>query len=195
MSDPLNLHVIIASTRPERKGPLVASWFMQQVKAHAAGCTVELVDLAVINLPMFDEPRHPRFRQYEHAHTKAWSAIVDRADCFVFVTPEYNYSGPPSLINAMDFVTHEWAYKPVGFVSYGGVSGGTRSVQMLKQTVTALKMMPMMEAVSIPFFAQHINKETGVFDPGPTQEAPAQALLKELERWARALKPLRQPAS
>jgi|SRR5690242_4448510 len=194
MSDPLNLHVIIASTRPERKGPLVASWFMKQVNAHP-GYAVELVDLAVINLPMFDEPRHPRFRQYEHAHTRAWSAIVDRADCFVFVTPEYNYSGPPSLINAMDFVTQEWAYKPVGFVSYGGVSGGTRSVQMLKQTVTALKMMPMMEAVSIPFFAQHINKETGVFDPGPTQEAPAQALLKELERWARALKPLRQPAS
>jgi NAD(P)H-dependent FMN reductase len=192
MSDPLAVHVVVASTRPERKGPAVAAWFMNQVKAHG-GYAAELVDLAAINLPMFDEPRHPRFRQYEHAHTKAWSALVDRADCFVFVTPEYNYSGPPSLINALDYLTQEWAYKPVGFVSYGGVSGGTRSVQMLKQTVTALKMMPMFEAVSIPFFAQHLNKETGVFDPGPTQEAPAQAMLRELGRWTRALKPLRQP--
>jgi len=192
MSESLAVHVVVASTRPERKGPAVAAWFMKQVTAHG-GYAAELVDLAAINLPMYDEPRHPRFRQYEHAHTKAWSALVDRADCFVFVTPEYNYSGPPSLINALDYLAQEWAYKPVGFVSYGGVSAGTRGVQMLKQTVTALKMMPMFEAVSIPFFAQHLNKETGVFDPGPTQEAPAQAMLKELGRWTRALKPLRQP--
>jgi len=191
MSDPLALHVVIASTRPERKGPLVASWFIKQVDVFGQYRT-ELIDLASVNLPMFDEPRHPRFRKYEHEHTKAWSAIIDRADCFVFVTPEYNYSGPPSLINALDFLSQEWAYKPVGFVSYGGVSGGTRSVQMLKQTATALKMMPMMEAVSIPFFAQHINKDTGVFDPGPTQSAPAQTLLKELARWAHALKPMRE---
>lgn len=194
MSDLLALHVIVASTRQERKGPLVAAWFMKQVAAHA-GYRVELIDLAAVNLPMLDEPRHPRFRQYEHEHTKAWSATIDRADCFVFVTPEYNFSAPPSLINALDYLSQEWAYKPVGFVSYGGVSGGTRSVQMLKQTATALKMMPMMEMVAIPFFTQYINKETGIFDPGTVQDAPAQGLLKELARWARALKPMRESAS
>lgn len=194
MSDLLALHVIVASTRQERKGPLVAAWFMKQVAAHA-GYRVELIDLAAANLPMLDEPRHPRFRQYEHEHTKAWSATIDRADCFVFVTPEYNFSAPPSLINALDYLSQEWAYKPVGFVSYGGVSGGTRSVQMLKQTATALKMMPMMEMVAIPFFNQCINKETGIFDPGTVQDAPAQGLLKELARWARALKPMRESAS
>jgi hypothetical protein len=31
-----------------------------------------------------------------------------------------------------------------------------------------------------------------VFDPGAVQEKPAQAMLTELERWARALKPMRQ---
>lgn len=191
MNDLLRLHVIVASTRPERKGPLVAAWFMKQVASHG-GYAAELIDLATVNLPMFDEPRHPRFRQYEHAHTKAWSAVVDRADCFVFVTPEYNFSAPPSLLNALDYLSQEWAYKAVGFVSYGGVAGGTRSVQMLKQTVTALKMMPMFESVIIPFFTQHIKQETGVLDPGPTQEQPAQALLTELARWARALRPLRE---
>ena len=192
-ADPLVLHIVIASTRPARKGPLVASWFLEQARQQD-GYQVELIDLAAVNLPMFDEPRHPRFRQYEHEHTRKWSAVVDRADCFVFVVPEYNYSAPPSLLNALDYLSQEWAYKPVGFVSYGGVAGGTRSVQMLKQTVTALKMMPMFEGVVIPFFAQYENKETGAFDPGKSQADAARVMLSELARWARALKPMRTPA-
>lgn len=193
MPDPLTLQVIVASTRQERKGPLVAAWFMKQVTA-APDFAAELIDLATVNLPMFDEPRHPRLRQYSHDHTRAWSAVVNRADAYVFVTPEYNYSAPPSLTNALDYLTQEWAYKPVGFVSYGGVAGGTRAVQMLKQTVTALKMMPMFEGVIVPFFTQHIGKDTGAFDPGATQEDAARTMLRELARWARALQPMRKDA-
>ena len=188
--DSLALHIVIASTRAARKGPAVGAWFVEQARTREE-YRIEVVDLAAVNLPMFDEPRHPRFRQYEHAHTKAWSAVIDRADCFVFVVPEYNFSAPPSLLNALDYLSQEWAYKPVGFVSYGGVAGGTRSVQMLKQTVTALKMMPMFEGVIIPFFSQYENKETGAFDPGKTQADAAQVMLAELARWARALKSLR----
>jgi NADPH-dependent FMN reductase len=70
------------------------------------------------------------------------SATVDEADAFVFVTPEYNHGPPASLVNALSYLHHEWHYKPVGFVSYGGVSAGTRSVEMTKQIVTTLKMMP-----------------------------------------------------
>jgi NAD(P)H-dependent FMN reductase len=44
-----------------------------------------------------------------HEHTKRWSAIVSRADAFVFVTPEYNYGSPPSLVNALDYLLREWA--------------------------------------------------------------------------------------
>ena len=72
------------------------------------------MDLAEVNLPVFDEPEHPRFRKYQHEHTKAWSARVARADAYVFVTPEYNFSTPPALLNAIDYLVHEWAYKPVG---------------------------------------------------------------------------------
>jgi NAD(P)H-dependent FMN reductase len=42
----------------------------------------------------------------------------------VFVTPEYCYVPPASLINAVQGVTREWADKPTGAVSYRGVSGG-----------------------------------------------------------------------
>ena len=94
-------------------------------------------------------------------------------------------------MNALQYLVREWAYKPVGFVSYGGVSAGTRGVQMTKQIVTALRMMPVPEAVAIPFFAQHVDRETGAFEPGAVQAKAAGAMLDELHRWATALEPLR----
>jgi NAD(P)H-dependent FMN reductase len=186
----LNLQVIVASTRDERKGPLIAEWFMGQARAHGQ-FDVELVDLREVGLPLFDEPRHPRLQQYEHEHTRRWSEVVQRADAFVFVTPEYNFSTPPSLVNALDYLVKEWAYKPAGFVSYGGVSAGLRGVQMSKQLVGALRMIPVVEAVAIPMFPQHIDAATGVFDPGAVQAQAATAMLDELLKLANALKPLR----
>lgn len=185
-----HLQVVTVSTRDGRQGPPVATWFMEQARIHG-GFELEAVDLASVNLPLLDEPRHPRLAQYEHDHTREWSATVSRADAFVFVTPEYDYGAPGSLVNALQYLVREWAYKPVGFCSYGGVSAGTRGVQMTKQIVTTLKMMPMAEAVSIPFFAQHIDKETGVFDPGEVQAKAAKVMLTELLRWTEAMRPLR----
>jgi NAD(P)H-dependent FMN reductase len=193
MPDTPLLQIVLVSTRDHRHGPPVAAWFHRIAEGHGA-FAVELVDLAEVALPMLDEPNHPRLRNYQHGHTKAWSGRVDRADAFVFVTPEYNFSTPPSLVNALDYLLHEWAYKPVGFVSYGGVSGGTRSVQMAKLLVTTLRMMPIVEAVSLPFFTQHIDKSTGAFTPPDVQEKAAVALLTELARWEEALRAMRQAA-
>jgi NAD(P)H-dependent FMN reductase len=186
----LTLQVVVVSTRAERKGPLVAAWFLEQARLHDT-FEVELVDLAEVGLPLFDEPRHPRLRQYEHDHTKRWSETVQRADAFVFVTPEYNFGTPPSLVNALDYLLHEWAYKPVGFVSYGGVSGGLRGVQMTKQLVTSLRMVPVVEAVAVPMFTQHVQADTDRFDPGEVQARAASAMLGELRKLSAALQPLR----
>lgn len=188
-----HLQVIVASTRPGRSGPLVAAWFEGVARRHGA-FDVELVDLAEPALPLYDEPTHPSRRQYAHAHTKAWSATIGRADAFVFVTPEYDYGPPASLVNALQYLLHEWAYKAAGFVSYGGVSGGTRGVQVTKQTLTTLKVMPMAEAVAVPFFAQHVDRERGVFAPGEVQEKAGAVMLDELLRWTTALEPLRAAA-
>ena len=67
------------------------------------------------------------------------------------VTAEYNYGYPAALKNAIDYLHHEWRYKPVGFVSYGGVAAGTRAVQQLKQVTGALQLFPTQTAVNIPF--------------------------------------------
>src|SRR5271165_2245629 len=122
-------------------------------------------------------------------HTKRWSALIDAADAFVFVTPEYDYGMPATLLNALQVLFKEWNYKPVGYVSYGGVSGGTRGVQMSKLVVTSLRMMPIPEAVSIPFYTKLV--EDGVFKGDATQDAPAKTMLDELLRWTNALRVLR----
>ena len=109
---PLKLHTIVCSTRPSRLGPKIAEWFDAIAQGHD-GFDAELVDLARFELPVFDEPKHPRLRDYAHDHTKAWSASVDAADAFVFVTPEYNYGPPPSFVNAVNYLFHEWNYKQI----------------------------------------------------------------------------------
>ncbi|MBS2027706.1 MAG: NAD(P)H-dependent oxidoreductase [Deltaproteobacteria bacterium] len=184
----MKLEVFICSTRPGRVGLPVGAWFEEQARAHGK-FEVARVDLAEVNLPMMDEPKHPRLQQYEHAHTKAWSETVKSADAFVFVTPEYNYGMPAPLLNALDYLLHEWAYKPAAFVSYGGVSAGTRSVQMAKQVLTTLKIMPIPEAVSVPFGPKYVVD--GVFKPPPEQEKAATVMLDELWKWTGALKTLR----
>src|SRR5829696_7628991 len=135
------LQIFIASTRPGRAGEPVARWIEPLAQEHD-GFEVELVDLAEVALPFLDEPNHPFMRQYTQQHTRDWSARVGRADAFVFVTPEYNFGIPAPLKNALDFLFFEWQYKPVGVVSYGGVSAGTRAVQMLKQSLDSLRLTP-----------------------------------------------------
>jgi NAD(P)H-dependent FMN reductase len=183
------LQVVIASTRPGRVGLPVATWFAQRAREHG-GFTVEVVDLAAANLPLFDEPAHPRLGQYQHQHTKDWSATISRGDAFVFVMPEYNYGFNAAIKNAIDYLHAEWQHKAVGFVSYGGVAAGTRAVQMLKQVVTTLKMVPVTDAVNIPFVAQHIDAD-GVFTASETAEQAAKAMLDELVRWTGSLSSLR----
>jgi NAD(P)H-dependent FMN reductase len=183
------LHVVLCSTRPGRVGAPVSQWFFD-LALKQGDFDVRLVDLADVALPIFDEPRHPRLQQYEHAHTKRWSETVAAADAFVFVTPEYNFGPPPPLLNALNYLYVEWNYKPVAFVSYGGISGGLRSVQVEKLTVTTLKMVPIVEAVALPHVARQI--EDGVFKPSEQNGKAAGAMLAELLRWTNALMTLRK---
>lgn len=188
----LKLQTIICSTRPGRVGPTVAGWFHDVARRHGKFEST-LVDIADFKLPVYDEPNHPVMQKYEHAHTRAWSASVAAADAYVFVTPEYNYGPPPAFINALNYVYKEWNYKPCGFVSYGGVSGGLRAVQLEKQLVTTLKMMPMVEGVAAPMVAQLLD-ESRAFRSNDLIDASAKTMLDELHKWAEALKPMRDAA-
>ncbi len=182
------LAVVVGSTRPGRAALPLAEWIAQIARDHG-GFEVELVDLADVDLPLFNEPRHPILKQYEYDYTKRWSAIVDAADAFVMVSPEYNHGITAVLKNAIDYLHSEWAYKAVGILSYGGVAAGTRSAAMLKQVLAPLKMVPTVASVSLPFFQQFIVD--GVVKPNTEMTTAANAMLDELAHWTKALKTLR----
>ncbi len=172
--------VIVSSTRPARVGRKVADWVVERIEDHG-GFEVVLVDLAELALPFLDEPKHPRFGDYSQQHTKDWGAKVDAADAFVFVMAEYNHSYTAPLKNALDFLNREWAYKAVGFVSYGGVAGGTRAVQAIKPVCIGLRMIPVFDAVPIAWIAQQLD-EQGAFTSSDPLEAGAKAMLDELAK-------------
>ena len=186
----MKLQTIITSVRPSRLGPAVARWFHGYAVQHGK-FEASLVDLASFKLPVHDEPEHPRMQKYVQEHTKAWSASVASADAFAFVMPEYNFGPPPSFLNALTYLSKEWAYKPCAFVGYGGLSGGTRSAQVAKLMVTGQRMMPMVEGVAIPMFATMLSPDKQAFTPNDLITTSAQQTLDELFKWATALKTMR----
>jgi NAD(P)H-dependent FMN reductase len=184
------LKIINSTVRPGRKGPLVTDWIAGVAKQQGS-FDVEVLDLATINLPFMDEPNHPVLKKYEHEHTKRWSAKIDEADAFIFVTAEYDFNYPAPLRNALEFLYQEWSYKPAGIVSYGGVSAGTRAANSLKADLSTFKIVPLYEAVNFPFFTKNINDQDE-FIVNAISEKAAATMLKELARWAKALKTMRE---
>ncbi|MGB2571574.1 GNAT family N-acetyltransferase [Micromonospora citrea] len=185
--------VLTSSTRPGALGPAVGQWLVEAITPRAAELGVELVPVALgdLDLPFLDEEEHPSSGVYRHEHTRRWSALVDAADGFIVVTPEYNYGMPATLKNALDYLSREWAWKPIGFVSYGHTSAGTRSVQHAKQVVTTLRLVPLGATV-----AMRIGDatENGRLRPDAARDTAAVGLLDELARVAHALRPMRERA-
>ena len=189
----LKLNIIIGSTRPGRVGPVIAHWISEAAIDHGV-FEVELVDLADFGLPLLDEVGHPKTQQYANEPTKRWSASVASADAFLFVTPEYDYFAPAALVNAVQTLLLEWFYKPAGVVSYGGISGGLRSAQVLRQLLSNVNMHAHPQVVPVPNFPQFIG-EDGVFRPNESMRDGLNGLLDELHKWAEALKTLRPDRS
>jgi NAD(P)H-dependent FMN reductase len=153
-----------------------------------------LVDLAELDLPLLNEPKHPRLQDYQHEHTKRWSEMVKVADAFVLVTSEYNHGYPAPLKNAIDYLHHEWRDKPVGCVSYGGVAAGTRALQALKPVVSVLGMHPVAAGVNIPFVTQLLGEDKEIHANEVRVQA-AEVMRDELLRIESALAPLRAEAA
>jgi NAD(P)H-dependent FMN reductase len=118
---------------------------------------------------------------------------VDAAEAFIFVTPEYNYSYSPALKNALDFLNQEWWRKPVGFVSYGGVSSGTRGMAALLPSLAILGLVRVGANVELTFGGKQVVD--GVFQPQEKELAIIAHELEELEALATALAPLQSGAN
>lgn len=183
----LRIAVVLSSTRPERVGPAVAQWVMEQL-ADRDEATYELVDLADQNLPLLDEPQPAASQGYTKDHTKAWSAKINGYDGFIFVFPEYNRGLPAALKNALDFLYVEWNDKAAGMVCYGS-SGGLRAAEQLKSVLGELQIATVRAQVSISIFDD--MRDFSVMTPREFQAANLGAMATQVVRWAGAFKTLR----
>ncbi|MFE7270084.1 MULTISPECIES: NADPH-dependent FMN reductase [unclassified Streptomyces] len=190
MSDaPVRLAVIIGSVREGRFGPTVANWFAGEAKQHDA-FEVDVIDLAEANLPGV----LPAFGATPAPETvEAVGKVTPRlenADAFVVVTPEYNHSYPASVKTLIDWHNAQWHAKPIGFVSYGGLSGGLRAVEHLRVVFAEVHAITIRDTVSFHSAWSQFD-ETGLPRDPEGCTAAAQTLLGQLSWWARALREAR----
>ena len=183
------LMILVGSVREGRIGLRIAEWAKRAVDAYGR-FDIDFADLAEIALPFMDEPKSPRLRQYTRAHTIEWSERVEASDVFLFLFPEYNYSYAPAIKNAIDYLHFEWHRKPVGFVNWGGNSGGTRAQVAFRVVVSALGLVITKGNVEINFPQRQVN-DAGEFEPNEQQRLVLAAQLTEIVKLDQALTPLR----
>lgn len=188
----LRIMVLVCSTRPGALAPAVGDWFLRAASARSelSDAQLTVVSLAELALPFLDEAAHPAAGDYQHPHSRAWSALVDNADGFIFVTPEYNHGMPAVLKNALDYLGREWAWKPVGFVSYGHTSAGTRAAQHARPVLAALRLVPTGATVALRIGDDIVDGEVR---HDARLDGLASRLLEEVVRLGHALRPMREP--
>jgi NAD(P)H-dependent FMN reductase len=184
----IRLGIIVGSTRPGRKAEAVARW-VHGIAKKRGDAEIEVVDIEEFKLPLLDEPIPPSRGQYDHQHTKVWSAKIDSFDAYVFVTPEYNHGTSGALKNAIDYLYREWNNKAAGFVGYGG-AGGVRAVEQLRQVMGELQIADVRAQVMLSLFTDFENFT--IFKPGPNQEKSVNAMLDQVIAWGGALQSLRK---
>jgi NAD(P)H-dependent FMN reductase len=184
MAEKLDIKIIVSSTREGRFGASVAEW-MQGIASTRDDMTTEIVDLRDWPLPFFDSERSPASGIIAD-EARAWSELIGGADGFVVIAAEYNHGYTAVLKNALDHLYHEWVNKPVGFVSYGGASGGSRSVEQLRLVAIELQMAPIRESVVIPMARNAFGEDGQPLNPSYNDRA--NAVLNQLAWWATALK-------
>ncbi len=177
MNEPLHVAVIVASVRKDRVGPAVARWFLGEVDSRT-DAEVDLLDLADLTLP--DDLGGG-------GDAEVFTKRIDRAEAIVVVTPEYNRGYPGALKTAIDSALPEWRAKPVGFVSYGGISGGLRAVEQLRSVFAELHAVTMQTAVSLPYVWDQLDEHGNLRQPQRAASA-AGTLLRQLTWWANALR-------
>lgn len=183
MNDPFVILGIAGSLRRESFNRLLLQAAGELVPEGARLETFELDGLPMFNQDEEDKP-HPRVTELKER--------VRAADAILFVTPEYNYSIPGVLKNAIDCASRPygdsaWNGKPVAIMGASiGTLGTARAQYHLRQTFVFLNM----HAVNQPEVM--VSNAPKRFDPegkltDETTKKLIQQLLAELVNWARRL--------
>ncbi|WP_027134699.1 NADPH-dependent FMN reductase [Geminicoccus roseus] len=183
MNDEIRLAVILGSTREGRLCDKVAAWALAEIRRRS-GLAGETIDPLAFDLPTRHGPdRHPGL--------VALRQRLRQADGFVVITPEYNHGYPAPLKFLIDSVYEPWQAKPVAFVSYGGISGGLRAVEQLRQVFAEVHAVTIRNSVSFANAWERFEPAGGLRDP-EISEKPMNAMLAQLRWWAEALRGARR---
>ena len=164
---PLRLVVLTRNLDSGRFGTAVTRWFTREVE-RAEEFKLDLIDLSVV--APGDLPRR-----------------IGDADAVMIVTAEYNHAYPGDVKTAIDAVRRPWYAKPVGFVVYGGRSGGLRAAEQLRLVFGELHAVTIRD--SLGFREEDFTAEGEPTDPSTS--AAAAAMLRQLAWWARSLRDAR----
>ena len=147
--------VVTGSSRSRRVSPHIVQYVCDLLGTASPKVKLDTIDLREHPLPLFDDtalpahlPAQDPTPHYEHEYSRKWSAVIRQYDGFIFVTPQYNWSIPASLKNALDHLYHEWAGKPAAIVTYGA-KGGRRAALHLQHILTGLHMEPVGPEISL----------------------------------------------
>jgi chromate reductase, NAD(P)H dehydrogenase (quinone) len=148
------------------------------------------------HMDIFDMHGIPAFNQDDERKPPAvvseFKQRIRAADAILFATPEYNYSVPGVLKNAIDWASrpygdNAWDGKPVAIISAsGGIFGGARAQYALRQSFIFLNMYQVNQPEVM------IGKANEKFDPnGNLNDEIAKKLITQLLQnlvdWTRRL--------
>lgn len=147
-------------------------------------------------LEIFDIDGIPGFNQDLESNrppkVTEFKAKIKTADAILIVTPEYNYSIPGVLKNAIDWASrpptdNSWQGKPVAIMSAStGMLGGARAQYHLRQTFVFLDMYPINKPEVIITFANQKFDENGNLNDDKAKDL-IRGLFRNLINWTRKL--------
>jgi chromate reductase, NAD(P)H dehydrogenase (quinone) len=184
MSQPIRVLGIAGSLRREsyNKAALRAAQNLAP-----EGMSIDIFDLEGIPLFNQDDEKNPPARVVE------FKQQIRNADAILIVTPEYNYSVPGVLKNAIDWASRPygdsaWSGKPVAIMSASpGALGGARAQYHLRQMFVFLNMYPINQPEVTIADAGHRFDAQGNLIHDQTKQFITD-LLKSLAGWAAKIK-------
>ena len=135
----LEITIILGTTREGRQTPRISDWIRRKIERRD-DMTSRVVDLRDHPLPFYDRATLPVSGDYGPEGTN-FAQVIAPADAFIIITPEYNHGVPAVLKNALDHIYAEWNRKPLAVIGYGGLYGGIRAVEALRQYAVELQIL------------------------------------------------------
>lgn len=178
---PLTIAVLAGTARVQRES-IRAAHYIAARGALIEGINIIFVDPVDFHFPgdgNDPEGKDPRYTE-----------IVEKADAFFIVTPEYNHSFPGTLKRMLDSELEHYLHKPVAFAgASNGNWGGLRAIESL---VNAVREMGLVATFSDVYFprVQDIFDEQGTIKPefAERYERSVGKAYRELIWMARSLK-------